>query len=358
MVKLRAGVIGCGNIGAFPGNLMRRIAPPHFRPLSHIDAVSSHEGISLECVCDPDPSKLSAVEKIHPDLACFDNLDDMLETDLQIITLATRTKGRADIIRKVVDAGVPFLHIEKPLCNSVEELTDLMGLFQSSGACFTYGTMRRFISPYKHLKRKLDENYFGNCSEVIVSFGKGLLIWTHAHSIDLLNYFAFPAVPVFVSAKLLDIVYGEDENEVVNDPYVEHLVLEYSNGMKGVISTGAGMELTINCEKGKVCSKSDGGEIVFRSSKNDDPYFQLREDIFEDSQKYEGIAAPINVLYESFVGKLQNKDELWSSMRSAFSGMEIIFSAIESNRRSGQYVQIGDYSKKLYLHGKFGDRHA
>ena len=61
-----------------------------------------------------------------PGYADYRQLLDALRPEL--VTVATRTPERADIIAAAVAAGARALHLEKPLCNSVAQLAHLEAL--------------------------------------------------------------------------------------------------------------------------------------------------------------------------------------------------------------------------------------
>ena len=56
----------------------------------------------------------------------FIDFDDFIkQTNPDLICLATRTNIRADLIKKISTYGINYVHLEKPLCNSVNELREL-----------------------------------------------------------------------------------------------------------------------------------------------------------------------------------------------------------------------------------------
>ncbi len=173
-----------------------------------------------------------------------------------------------------------------------------------------------------------------------------------------MNYFAYPAEPVRVSARLSELEYGKSQTEIVNDPYVESMVIEYSDGSSGFISQGVGMELQIFCDRGTLLVGADAEEVVFRTTDQADPYLRVSNEVELDLNDLEGIAAPIDTLYKALLLEEESLKDAAQSIDSAVSGMKVVFTAVESHIRGGAFVSVGDYPEDIYMHGRFGNKLA
>lgn len=356
--EINVGMVGCGNIATTPSSMMLRYAPIHLRPLSHLDGILKHDGLRLHVACDINEDRFNHIRKKSKKTLFTSTISEKHLRDLSLLTIATRTKARLPVIKKALNMGVPALHIEKPLCNSHRELEELESLFIDHNTLVTYGTIRRFTSPYKHIKATMDKGDFGQHQQTLIHFGYSLLLWTHIHSIDLLNYFASPAEPIAVSAILSNLEYGKNDCEIINDPYVNHLLIEYSNGTNGVITQNGGMEIQLTCANGQVVFFHDGEEILFRHTRQNDPYLRSTTQINPPTQNHEGFSAAFDILHSSLQKNIDRPPYSKPALKSAIDGMKIVFTAIESHKRSGALTKVGDYPEDTYLHGKFGDKFA
>jgi scyllo-inositol 2-dehydrogenase (NAD+) len=313
----------------------------------------------LIAICDKSLKSRNKMKEIEPNISIFDDYEIMLEEkfeQIQVLTIATRTEGRIDIIEKAVEKKVKAIHVEKPLCNSEKELKRFEKILKNSNTIFTFGTTRRFISPYKKVKESIDENFFGQHNQTIINFGNSLLLWTHIHSLDIFNFIAYPHKAKRVSARLSNLDSGDSKYDIINDPFVKSLIVEYDNGSQGIISNGVGMEVLLNFESGMLICEGDGRNLIYRSNQNKNPYLDKLKKINYNLQKYEGISAPLDVLSKGLTGNKRSIVEANNSIHSGISCQRIAFTAIESHYRNGQFVEIGEYSEDIYLRGNYNGK--
>ena len=143
MGRLDCAVIGCGRMGAFTSDDVRRYSPLCWLPLSHIEALRSLDSVYLRSVCDVNPNLLSQVrEKYDVDQVYTDYKKLLAEICPNILCIATRTRERPEIVKAAIEAGVKGFHLEKPLCNSVEQLEQLEQLPWALDAAWDEGDRR------------------------------------------------------------------------------------------------------------------------------------------------------------------------------------------------------------------------
>ena len=112
-------VVGCGRMGCTTSDLVKKISPKYFFPLSHADAINQHENLNLKALCDTNNEILNNVANHFKVKSKFLDFNKMLQDiNPELITVATRTNVRSQIIHKAFDNGVKAMHVEKPLCNS------------------------------------------------------------------------------------------------------------------------------------------------------------------------------------------------------------------------------------------------
>ena len=299
-----AAVVGCGRMGAFTSASVTRFAPACWLPLAHAEAIRCHQELALCAFSDSNPEALRKAQQAYGVDGVYGDAFNMIdEVRPDLVTIATRTMGRAAIINYAIAAGVRALHVEKPLCNSPVELRQLESTVLRSEIFVTYGAIRRLMAPYLMAKDLAHSGRLGELTDVQVNMGRGLLFWSHPHSADLL-LFATDGRPVeSVSARLAGVHRGERNAHVLSDPYVLDAIVNFAGGIEGRITRIAGADVVFGCTRGQVVVENDGHAISIRESTGDDPYLRHRSVTVTPSDATPGgTLAPIAMLVECLKG--------------------------------------------------------
>ncbi|HLH23180.1 MAG TPA: Gfo/Idh/MocA family oxidoreductase [Chloroflexota bacterium] len=107
---VRVGVVGAGYWGP---NLIRNFA--------------ALPDVALAMICDLDPKRLHAVGEHYPDVALTTNYQDLLDSDLDAIAIATPVKTHYSLVKQALLAGKHVL-VEKPLTANVRQAAELVSL--------------------------------------------------------------------------------------------------------------------------------------------------------------------------------------------------------------------------------------
>ncbi len=108
-------------MGAFTSPSVRQYGPACFLPNAHAEAIGMEGALDLVALCDPDPEGMERAGELHSVKHLYADTDALMASGApDLIGLATRTMGRADIILECIASGTRALHVEKPLCNSHE----------------------------------------------------------------------------------------------------------------------------------------------------------------------------------------------------------------------------------------------
>ena len=169
---MKAGVIGCGRMGAFTSKEVIEHAPICWLPLSHAESFISHPVIVLDSLCDSHlPSLKKAGKQFSINNLYTDHLEMISKNQLEFISIATRTLERSDIILSSLNYKIKAMHIEKPLCNSVKQLKQIEKGINKKNIALTYGAIRRHFNIYQKAKEMLDSGNFGDLLDINVGFG-------------------------------------------------------------------------------------------------------------------------------------------------------------------------------------------
>lgn len=288
---IKSAVIGCGRMGAFPSESMRRFAPRCWFPLSHAEAIQRHPQLELSALCDANPQALRHAADAYGVIRTYADSRRLIdEVAPLLIGIATRTIGRAQIIEYAADHGVRALHVEKPLCNSVGELLALTRTFARPQLFCTYGTIRRFLKIYETGRNLALSGVYGELREIRVNMGRGMLYWTHPHSVDLILYVAGDHPVEAVQARLGNVLHGSSPLEVMSDPFIESASIYFDGGVAGHITQAPGCDLVLSCSDGEIIVEGDGRGIRICTHQGDGPY--LSGAAYDEPRKTSRKAAP------------------------------------------------------------------
>ncbi|WP_319245045.1 Gfo/Idh/MocA family oxidoreductase [uncultured Propionivibrio sp.] len=352
--RIRSAVIGCGRMGAVTSEAMRRFAPPAWMPLSHAEAVLAQPCLELVGVCDiaPEPLAAAAARFSVPAYADYRQLLDALRPKL--VTVATRTPERPDVIAASLAAGARALHLEKPLCNSVAQLTQLEALFADPSLACTFGTLRRYMPIYHRARTLASEAYFGGLSQVQVNMGKAPLMWTHPHSIDLLLFLAGDRPVKSVSARFADGSVERHGSRIDGDPVVTSILFEFDDGLSGVIGQTGGCDVVLAGNNGTIAVESDGRRLRIRTSEGSDIYWD-RHLLEEADGSPGGTRLALDRLVEGLNG---NAAQILADKRAILTGQRLLLACGQSHLAGGAAVDPAQLDPKLVITGRSGNRYA
>ncbi|MDH5645361.1 MAG: Gfo/Idh/MocA family oxidoreductase, partial [Candidatus Heimdallarchaeota archaeon] len=189
--KLRVAIIGCGRIGTLTKPERKAMMPSGTVPINHAEAIISNTSLQLVALCDVDKANLDRASKAYEVEKCFNDYKALiLDVKPDIISIATRTLGRCDIIKFAVENGVKGIHIEKPISTNLAECREVIEVAKKHQVYLTYGTARRFMDIYIRAKEILASGEIGELVQISIELGYTLLLWNHPHSVDMLIFFA------------------------------------------------------------------------------------------------------------------------------------------------------------------------
>lgn len=354
---MKAAVIGCGRMGAFTSQSMRDTAPDCWFPLAHAEAIRAQPSLSLGALVDPSPEARSAARDLYGDVPAYaDHADMLAEERPDLVTIATRTVGRARIIEDCLDAGARALHIEKPLCSSMEELARLEKRFDDPDLFVTLGALRRYLSPYRFAREKAQDGSLGAMTEARIAMGPAPLYWTHPHSVDLALLAAGDAPVARVTAKLVDPDF--DGSVLSNDPVIAHAVIEFESGFTAFITRAPGRDVHFSCELGEISVINNGHEIRIAHTVDGNPYPRHEPLEIPQSDTPGGTLAPISELAACLAGDAAAKAANAVNKRAVIANQEVLFAIVQSHREGGRPVEPAEVPDDLVIEARTGGRPA
>jgi predicted dehydrogenase len=355
-------VVGCGRMGAFTSEGVRRHAPDCWLPLAHADAVRAHPALRLAALADTDTA---ALERARAALGGVPGSTDpmalLAERRAPMVCIATRTIGRAALIEHAVASGARALHVEKPLCNTLAELQRLEALLAREDLFVTLGAVRRHLAPYRHARAIAESGRLGALREIRVDMGLAALYWTHPHSVDLLLFGAGGRRVQSVAARLAGVEPAADGLAVESDPKLLAMSVLFDDGVEGRIGSATGFDFTLVCERGSVLVENDGHHVRVRSADGGEPYPDWHDAApaaDPTAGAPGGTLAALTPLVQALQGDASARAANAALKRDILLGQRLLFAAVLSHRQGGTPVPPDALPDTLAVWARTGGRPA
>lgn len=352
--QLRVAVIGCGRMGLQTAPSVRRVLPDCWLPLSHSDAVDLHPGLKLVGLCDPLSSARDRAKALYPHLPIYAEPEQLLgEQFPDLVCIATRTPGRSSLIQLCLNYGVRHLHIEKPLCTSVAELLVLETLLLNYKVHCTFGTLRRYLTPYTQALSLLANGKIGALHEVHVAFGLGRLCWTQVHAIDLISLSLQPHDIVEVRSVADELSYESNGYVLDGDPFVSFARFSTDYSSQGIISTSSGCDLFLYGESGHIGVLNDGQQFFIRQASSDSKSYLT-------STQYNNVELPIYGGTAAALNRhcIMGVDDGVCDTIALLHTQRLLFSCVQSILSKGAPVHPNELESQIQITGRSGSLFA
>lgn len=333
--KLRAAVIGCGRIGAYTRPELKNLQIKGIHPINHAEAIKANKGLELVAICDINLENLHRASLEHNISSCYKDYKALIaKEEPEIISIATRTPGRCELIEFAVNNGVKGIYIEKPISNSMEDCVKALGLVTKHRVKIAYGTVRRYMDAFRTCKSLVDEGQIGNLVQVSVGIGTAPLLWSHPHSVDTMLYFSGAKEFEFVQACcMFEEHYVESAIVIEEDPVVETAFIKFKNGVSGLITQGAGNDVILSGSKGTILIGGDGSFLQLRKKSDIGSFFEAAIEIKCEPE----MSGTQRAFYE--LEKAIKFDKAVSiDARDILLAQEILFSIAYSGMLSGRKI--------------------
>lgn len=358
MTKLKSAVIGCGRMGAFTSESVKKYSPKCWLPLSHIEALNRCSYTFVDSVCDINKKLLQDVKLLHEIENTYTDHQILLEqTKPDLVTIATRTIDRTSIIKDIIKAGTKAIHTEKPFCNSMLQLNELSKYVKDNNVLLTYGTIRRYFDIYQKAKKIVGSGKLGELKEIEINFGFSQLFWSHPHSVDTILFFANSKNIVSVQACLDNVIQGEVDDLIISDPYINEAKIVFDDGCIGKITSKPGMDVILYCSKGRITVEGDGKKISIRKLDESMSYYEdLDEVYFNEKDNEEGTMAAIQHLINKLKPEtISDGNPINFDETHIFTGQLILFGFAQSHLDGGVKTDLNDVRSSINILAKTGN---
>jgi predicted dehydrogenase len=189
-------LIGCGNVAY--SNKESNFS-------SHLSSIFKIKKFYLSAIIDNDLKKNVRLSKIFKNIYFSNNLIPTINNfKPDVITIATPTSTHYSITKKILNNSkfLPkLIFLEKPSCENLRELRELIFLSKKKKIPILVNHTRRFDKSYELIKKDLKKKIYGKIKYINVYYYKSLL-HNGVHVIDTLNYLFDEDFMIFNSHKI------------------------------------------------------------------------------------------------------------------------------------------------------------
>jgi len=342
-------------MGAEPTSRFNGTLPHGWDPVSHAEAIKSTEELELVALCDVDAAKTERFSKLYNVSATYNNYRDLInEVKPDILSIATRTDVKAEIIYYALEHGIKGFYVEKPLSRSVAECEQVLNKIAAAGAKLVYGAQRRAMPLFKQVKYMCHSGLYGDLKHITFEYGRNMLLWSHPHTTDLIVFLANSLAVEYISA-LCDFG-GNCENDLVvdTDPWVENAFIRFENGLTCNITPNEGNNIRLHLSGAIITINGDGYSIDISTEANvKGRFYQLQRQLGEPAR------SGAQVLFADLAKAIINATPVVTIRpEEILAGTRLLSGITESGLKDGAKLNYKDVRDNLVITGRFGQLYA
>lgn len=137
---------------------------------AHAQWMNASPGMRTTAVCDIDETRLKAANEELGDVSTFTNLGDFLKSNVDLVAIVTPHNTHYSIAMDSLNAGKHVV-LEKPMCITVEEATDMIEAATKNDVTLTVFHNRRHDGDYMAIKEVIDKGLLGEVFHIEAYMG-------------------------------------------------------------------------------------------------------------------------------------------------------------------------------------------
>ncbi len=352
-MKLKTAIIGLGRMGAEPTSRLRGLLPNGWDPISHAESIMSISDMELIALCDIDSAKTEKFSSIYNVQKIYNNYKVLVnEIKPDILSIATRTDVKSEIINYAIDNGVKGFYVEKPLGRSVSECEQILNKIKGANLKIAYGVQRRAMPIYSQVKEICNSGIYGSVKHIVIEFGRNMLLWSHPHSIDLIVFYSNSIDVEYISAICsFNKDYTKKECIIDTDPLVENAFIKFKNGISANIIQNEGNNVRIQLTHAIITINGEGYSIDINTEDKIKGAFHKLERKFAEPNK-----SGTQIMFADLAQAVLSSSNVESILpEEILCGTKILSGIVESALKDGAKVFFKDIRNDLIITGRFGN---
>ncbi len=207
------------------------------RGMHHADAFAANPRFRIVGLCDIDAARVEAAKQKYGDAyASADAVDMLAHSKPDIFCFCTLPQLRLPLIRAGVEAGVKLIAFEKPIATSTSEAHEMFRLMRGAGVKSVVSHQHRYGEHYQKVKEIIASGALGRV-HTVYGHATGWMLHMMTHLIDYACWYNDYADAEWVVGQADGV---EKFADVHTSPDYIGALIQFSNGVRGVIECGAG----------------------------------------------------------------------------------------------------------------------
>ena len=207
------------------------------RGTHHAEAVAKNPRFKLVGLCDISLERIESarqkfgVEKVNTDAAQL-----LADTRPDVFIFCTLPQIRLPLIQAGVDAGVQLIAFEKPVAMSMNEGLAMFDLLRKTGVKSVVSHQHRYGAHYQKVKEIISSGALGRV-HTVYGHATGWMMHMMSHMVDYTSWYNDYSPVEWVVGQAAG---KEKFADVHSSPDYIAALVQYANGVRGVIECGAG----------------------------------------------------------------------------------------------------------------------
>jgi predicted dehydrogenase len=207
------------------------------RGVHHADAVAKNPRFKLVGLCDIDPGRLDAAKgKFGVDYGNTDAARMLRDTRPDVFIFCTLPHIRLPLIKAGCAAGVKLIAYEKPVATSMNEALEMYQLLRATSTRSVVSHQHRYGEHYRKVKEIIASGAIGRV-HTVYGHATGWMLHMMTHLIEYTSWYNDYVEAEWVVGQADGVEKFADVHP--SPDYIAALV-QYANGVRGVIECGAG----------------------------------------------------------------------------------------------------------------------
>ena len=327
----RAGIVGCGFIGAADqvsgtaiGQQVENLDGTHF------GALSGHPKIDLVAGSSRDQGRRERFENRAGARVYADWRQMLDEEDLDIVSVATYAPSHAEITIGCAEKGVRAVFCEKPIANRASDADAMLAACEKSGTLLAINHNRRYNPNGKLARDRIAGGDLGDLTSVSMIWPSGRTGGVGTHIIDAMCMYVGQRVAAVSGT--LDFAGKPDCRGPAFKDYGSWSLLRLQSGLMVTVDAAdysvVPPQISINGTKGRATTAGDDVQFEYWDGRRD----RLPSQKGEKSSMGRAVAA--------IVDHLENGDEFPYPAVESLNVLEAIAAIHLSHDNNGAWVEL------------------
>jgi len=316
--KLKAGIIGCGQIAGGYNFICERD-----KSLSHACSYKNIKSVDLVAACDPNKKALHEFQQKWRVNSIYPSISEMLENEkIDILSVCSPTEFHLESFEAIShNKNIKGIFCEKPLAYDLNDAKKILSLAKEKIVSINY--FRRWNPSLKKLKNDFQSKKYGTIDFVHIRYTKGL-INNASHYIDLLTWFFGAPIEIettYIYPKI-SFDFGVDFRLTFKDGFVASF--SHCPELKFVH-----IEMDFFTDMGKLSLLQRGQYISWYKSEIDQSYSTFKKLSLSKSYETEWQDCPTRAIME-LISRIQGKGKISCTLEDGIQNSIICKKIIDS----------------------------